>query len=190
MSSLLYAFLFMAMAAHSDVAGGATYCVCKEGMSESMLQKTLDYACGYGADCNPTHQNGPCFQPNTVKAHCSYAVNSFFQKKGQAPGTCDFSGTASTTSSDPSTTTCVFPASASGATTSTGNPSTTTSNSGVMTSPTGDTLGTGINNGFGPPGVGNSNADMNEGGISLLRRSLVPSISTILFSAVAALRMA
>ncbi|CAH9092746.1 unnamed protein product [Cuscuta europaea] len=181
--SLLYAFLFMAMAApRSNVAGGATYCVCKEGISESVLQKTLDYACGNGADCNPTHQNGPCFQPNTVRAHCNYAVNSFFQKKGQAPGTCDFSATASATATDPSTTTCVFPTSASGATAST----TSSSNSGVMTSPTGDSLGGGMNSGFGPPGVGNSNADMNEGGISLLRRSLVPSIPTILL---AALRM-
>lgn len=67
-----------------------------------MLQKTLDYACGAGADCGPIHQNGPCFNPNTVKSHCSYAVNSFFQKKGQSQGTCDFAGTAIVSASDPS----------------------------------------------------------------------------------------
>ncbi|XP_033128136.1 phosphoserine phosphatase, chloroplastic isoform X2 [Brassica rapa] len=66
-----------------------------------MLQKTLDYACGAGADCGPIHQNGPCFNPNTVKSHCSYAVNSFFQKKGQSQGTCDFAGTATVSASDP-----------------------------------------------------------------------------------------
>lgn len=80
---------------------GANWCVCKDG-SDAILQKTLDYACGAGADCNPLHQNAPCFQPNTVRAHCSYAVNSYFQKKGQAPGSCDFAGTATPVASDPS----------------------------------------------------------------------------------------
>lgn len=82
-------------------AVGATWCVCKDG-SDAILQKTLDYACGAGADCNPLHQNGPCFQPNTVRAHCNYAVNSYFQKKGQAQGSCEFAGTATVTASDPS----------------------------------------------------------------------------------------
>ena len=81
---------------------GGTWCVCREGLSEAMLQKTLDYACGAGADCGPIHQNGPCFNPNTVKSHCSYAVNSFFQKKRQSQGTCDFAGTATVSASDPS----------------------------------------------------------------------------------------
>ncbi|KAL0415983.1 UNVERIFIED_CONTAM: plasmodesmata callose-binding protein 2 [Sesamum latifolium] len=54
------------------------------------------------ADCNPIHQTAPCFNPNTVRAHCSYAVNSYFQKYRQAPIACDFSGTASVVTSDPS----------------------------------------------------------------------------------------
>ena len=81
---------------------GANWCVCKDGLSDAVLQKTLDYACGAGADCGPIHQNGGCYNPNTVRAHCSYAVNSYFQKKGQAQGTCDFAGTASVATSDPS----------------------------------------------------------------------------------------
>ncbi|RZC08433.1 PLASMODESMATA CALLOSE-BINDING PROTEIN 3-like isoform X2 [Glycine soja] len=92
-------------------SSSATWCVCKEG-SDAILQKTLDYACGAGADCNPLHQNGPCFQPNTVRAHCNYAVNSYFQRKGQAQGSCDFAGTATVTASDPSTGGCSYPASA------------------------------------------------------------------------------
>lgn len=80
---------------------GATWCICKDG-SDAVLQKTLDYACGAGADCNPTHQTGPCFNPNTVRAHCSYAVNSYFQKNRQLPTACDFSGTATIVTSDPS----------------------------------------------------------------------------------------
>lgn len=82
---------------------GATWCVCKDG-PDTVLQKTLDYACGAGADCNPIHTNGPCYNPNSVKAHCSYAVNSYFQNKKEAQGTCDFAGAATISASDPSKT--------------------------------------------------------------------------------------
>lgn len=81
---------------------GAQWCTCKTGLSDQALQKTLDYACGAGADCTPILQNGACFQPNTVRDHCTYAANSYFQRKGQAAGTCDFSGTCSVTTTDPS----------------------------------------------------------------------------------------
>lgn len=83
------------------LTGGATYCICKDGLSDSVLQKDIDYACGAGADCSAISQGGSCFNPNTVKDHCNYAVNSFFQKKGQAPGTCDFSGTATPSANPP-----------------------------------------------------------------------------------------
>ncbi|KAK8537621.1 hypothetical protein V6N12_043774 [Hibiscus sabdariffa] len=109
-AALLLSVLFLAMTDHSS----AVWCVCKDGVGEANLQKTLDYACGNGADCNPTHSNGPCYNPNTVKAHCNYAVNSYFQRKGQAQGSCDFSGTATVTSTDPSSAGCVYPSSASG----------------------------------------------------------------------------
>ncbi|KAG5013083.1 hypothetical protein JHK82_025225 [Glycine max] len=52
----------------------------------------------------------PSYMPNTVRAHCNYAVNSYFQRKGQ--GSCDFAGTATVTASDPSSGgTCVYPSS-------------------------------------------------------------------------------
>ena len=98
----LFIFIFFRWVFFSWILVGATWCVCKEGLSDSTLQKSLDYACGAGADCGPIHLNGQCYNPNTVKAHCSYAVNSYFQKKGQAQGTCDFAGTASISTSDPS----------------------------------------------------------------------------------------
>lgn len=81
---------------------GATFCICRDGIAESSLQKTLDYACGAGADCTPILQNGGCFNPNTVKDHCNYAVNSYFQKKGQSAQACDFAGTAVTSPTAPS----------------------------------------------------------------------------------------
>lgn len=106
MAVLLFAVTILAISGHSC----GNWCVCKDG-SDAALQRTLDYACGAGADCNPIHLNGPCFQPNTVKAHCSYAVNSFFQKKAQGQGSCDFAGTATVTTTDPSYTGCAFPSS-------------------------------------------------------------------------------
>lgn len=81
---------------------GATYCICKDGLSDPVLQKDIDYACGAGADCTQIVQGGACYNPNTVKDHCNYAVNSYFQKKGQINGSCDFSGTAITTPTPPS----------------------------------------------------------------------------------------
>jgi hypothetical protein len=49
--------------------------------------------------------DGPCYSPTTVRAHCSYAANSYFQQNSQANGgaTCDFGGTANLTDTDPST---------------------------------------------------------------------------------------
>ena len=40
----------------------------------------------HGADCYATLQNGVCYNPNTMKSQCDYAVNSYFQKKGLASG--------------------------------------------------------------------------------------------------------
>ncbi|CAK9147975.1 unnamed protein product [Ilex paraguariensis] len=188
------------MAGHS----GATWCACKEGLGDAALQKTLDYACGAGADCNPLHQNGPCYNPNTVKAHCNYAVNSYFQKKGQAQGSCDFSGTASVVTSDPSTAGCVFPASASSttpvtntpttatpttgtpstATPSTATPSTTTPNGGspLVTTPSNGVLG-GVGPGLGPSGAGNGiNTDMSHGGFRIQKVGLFTLVMSMVIS--------
>lgn len=83
-------------------SGGATYCLCRDGVGDAALQKSIDYACGNGADCTAIVQGGSCYNPNTIKDHCNYAVNSYFQKKGQAGATCDFSGAATTSANPPS----------------------------------------------------------------------------------------
>ncbi|XVE85747.1 hypothetical protein DITRI_Ditri17bG0115800 [Diplodiscus trichospermus] len=98
MAPLLCLMLFLAMTGYSS----ASYCLCKDGVGDQALQKALDYACGAGADCTPIQQNGACYNPNTLKDHCSYAVNSYFQKKAQAGGSCDFSGTATINPNPPS----------------------------------------------------------------------------------------
>ncbi|KAL8150639.1 hypothetical protein V2J09_020447 [Rumex salicifolius] len=119
---LLGSILFFAMAV--GYTSGA-WCVCKAG-SDAVLQKTLDYACGHGADCNPIKSTGSCYNPNSIQSHCSYAVNSYYQKMSSTGATCDFSGTAYLSSSDPSVSGCSYPASASSAGTSGTTPTSTT----------------------------------------------------------------
>uniref|UniRef100_A0A7N0T1P1 X8 domain-containing protein n=1 Tax=Kalanchoe fedtschenkoi TaxID=63787 RepID=A0A7N0T1P1_KALFE len=158
-SSLLILIILAAVASRAS----ASWCVCKDGLSNADMQKTLDYACGAGADCNPIHSSGACYNPNTLKSHCSYAVNSYYQRKGSSGATCDFSGTAYIVSSDPSVSGCTFPASsgAAGTTTtpSTNVPSSTTPPTRTPTTtlpynttPTNGGLG-GISTGLGPSGT-------------------------------------
>ncbi|RZC59863.1 hypothetical protein C5167_007167 [Papaver somniferum] len=91
--------IIFAFTSHS---ADAVWCACRPDQSDVVLQKAIDYACGNGADCSAINQGGVCYQPNTVRAHCSYAVNSYYQKKGGAQGSCEFSGSAAVTSTDPS----------------------------------------------------------------------------------------
>ncbi|CAM0882556.1 unnamed protein product [Alopecurus aequalis] len=113
---------FLLLLAVSIRGSGAAWCVCRSDANETALQDTLDYACGQGADCTPVATGGSCHSPDSVVAHCSYAVNSYYQRSSQTKGaTCDFGGTATLTTTDPSSGPCKYPATASAAGTSTGN---------------------------------------------------------------------
>jgi hypothetical protein len=97
------AFLLLLLAA-SIRGSTAAWCVCRADANETALQETLDYACGQGADCTPVATGGSCHNPDSVVAHCSYAANSYYQRSSQTKGaTCDFGGTATLTTTDPST---------------------------------------------------------------------------------------
>jgi hypothetical protein len=80
----------------------ASWCVVRSDASYNVLQTALDYACGAGADCLPLQPDGLCFLPNTIQAHASYAFNSYYQKRARAPGSCEFSGSATIAQTDPS----------------------------------------------------------------------------------------
>ncbi|ESR34165.1 hypothetical protein CICLE_v10005883mg [Citrus x clementina] len=149
------------MAANVPVegTGNSTWCVARSDASNQVLQTALDYACGTGADCTPIQPNGLCYLPNTIQAHASYAFNSYFQRKGMAPGSCDFSGTATIAKTDPSYGSCMYPSSLSTAggtptqsstptTTTTTNPNPTTP---ATTAPLNNDGGNGANPGMGPP---------------------------------------
>jgi DNA-directed RNA polymerase II subunit RPB1 len=62
----------------------------------------MDYACGSGADCDSILPSGPCYRPNTMLAHASFAFNSYWQRTKANGATCDFGGTAMLITKDPS----------------------------------------------------------------------------------------
>ncbi|AQK62763.1 PLASMODESMATA CALLOSE-BINDING PROTEIN 3 isoform X2 [Zea mays] len=130
MADAAHVFLLVAVAAALAGRSDGAWCVCRPELADSALQKALDYACGAGADCKPILQSGACFAPDTVKAHCSYAVNSFYQRNSQNPQACVFSGTATLSNSDPSGNGCTYPATPSAAAT------TSNSSPGVYSPPT------------------------------------------------------
>ncbi|KAL4317943.1 hypothetical protein GQ457_18G025740 [Hibiscus cannabinus] len=89
-----------------------TFCVARESADPKMLQAALDWACGPGkVNCSPLLQGQPCYEPNNVVSHSTYAFNAYFQQMGKSTGTCDFKGVATITTTDPSHGSCVFPGS-------------------------------------------------------------------------------
>ncbi|XP_044963346.1 PLASMODESMATA CALLOSE-BINDING PROTEIN 3-like [Hordeum vulgare subsp. vulgare] len=101
--------------AAAGVGGGAgSWCVASPSAGAAALQVALDYACGQGADCSPIQPGGSCADPDTVRDHASYAFNSYYQKN-PVQTSCDFAGAAILTSTDPSTTTCKYPSTSTGA---------------------------------------------------------------------------
>ncbi|KAL4586736.1 hypothetical protein LXL04_011380 [Taraxacum kok-saghyz] len=89
-----------------------TYCVAREGVDRKMLQAALDWACGPGkVDCSAMVQGAPCYEPDTVAAHATYAFDAYYHRMAMAEGTCDFNGVATVTTTDPSHGSCIFPGS-------------------------------------------------------------------------------
>ncbi|XP_027921969.1 glucan endo-1,3-beta-glucosidase 13 [Vigna unguiculata] len=88
---------------------GTTWCVARPGASQNDLQNALDWACGLGmANCKAIQQGGPCFQPDTLVSHASYAFNSYYQTNGNSDIACNFGGTAALTKRDPSYGKCAY----------------------------------------------------------------------------------
>ncbi|CAN0901884.1 PLASMODESMATA CALLOSE-BINDING PROTEIN 3 [Linum grandiflorum] len=86
----------------------ALWCVAKPSVPDPIMQEAMNYACGSGADCESLQSSGPCFQPDTVYAHASYAFNSYWQRTKGAGGSCSFGGTAILVTVDPSYDGCHF----------------------------------------------------------------------------------
>ncbi|GLT94062.1 hypothetical protein SLE2022_118230 [Rubroshorea leprosula] len=89
---------------------GNTWCVANSEIGKEKLQAALDYACGEGgADCHAIQPGGPCYAPNTLEAHASFAFNSYYQKNGRGSWTCSFGGAAAIVTQPPRFGNCELP---------------------------------------------------------------------------------
>lgn len=91
----------------SSEIGGAnfsgSFCVARSNADDKLLEDGLNWACGHGqANCGAIQKGGPCYNPDTLQNHASFAYNDYYQKMRSSGGTCDFGGTATMTTVDPS----------------------------------------------------------------------------------------
>ncbi|XP_010243683.1 PREDICTED: PLASMODESMATA CALLOSE-BINDING PROTEIN 5-like [Nelumbo nucifera] len=99
----------------TPISSGGSWCIASQSASQTALQVALDYACGYGGtDCSAIQPGASCYNPNTVRDHASYAFNDYYQKN-PIPTSCNFGGAAIITNVDPSTSTCQYPSTSTGA---------------------------------------------------------------------------
>ncbi|KAI3683461.1 hypothetical protein L1987_83965 [Smallanthus sonchifolius] len=90
-----------------NFSGG--FCVARKGADPASLQGGLNWACGPGqANCTAIQSGQPCYLPDTVQNHASYAYNDYYQRKRRVGGTCVFGGTAVLTNVNPSYGSCTF----------------------------------------------------------------------------------
>ncbi|KAK4768983.1 hypothetical protein SAY86_027133 [Trapa natans] len=90
-------------------AEGKRWCVPKSDATDQALQANIDYACSNRVDCKPIQGGGPCFSPNTARSHAAYVMNAYYQASGRHPFDCDFGGTGTITTTDPSYGACLYP---------------------------------------------------------------------------------
>ncbi|KAJ7946405.1 Glucan endo-1,3-beta-glucosidase-like protein [Quillaja saponaria] len=85
------------------------WCIADEQTPDDELQAALDWACGKGgADCSKLQKNQPCYLPNTLRDHASYAFNNYYQKLKHKGATCYFKSAAMITDLNPSKSSCKF----------------------------------------------------------------------------------
>lgn len=95
-------------------SGQRSWCTAKQGVSEAVLQTSIDFACGVGGvNCTAIQPNGTCFLPDTRYSHASWAIDAFYANSTNGIAACNFQGAAEITTSDPSYNTCIYPASTS-----------------------------------------------------------------------------
>ncbi|KAG0556971.1 hypothetical protein KC19_11G091900 [Ceratodon purpureus] len=92
------------------------WCIAKSNISDTALQSSLDWACGTNpnqgqVNCGPINVGGACYDPNTLQHHCDWAFNAYFQRMNATSSACDFQGVAQQVTTDPSSTSCIFPGS-------------------------------------------------------------------------------
>ncbi|KAL5768717.1 hypothetical protein ACOSP7_015261 [Xanthoceras sorbifolium] len=110
-------------------SNGTTWCIASTKASEMDLQSALDWACGPGnVDCSAIQPSQPCFEPDTLLSHASFAFNGYYQQNGATDVACSFGGNGVKVDKNPSYDNCLY------MTTGVGMNKTAASNTTVMTS--------------------------------------------------------
>ncbi|XP_010541008.1 PREDICTED: glucan endo-1,3-beta-glucosidase 12 [Tarenaya hassleriana] len=93
----------------TTIGSAKRWCIASSQASETDLQSGLDWACGPGnVDCSAIQESQPCFEPDTVLSHASYAFNTYFQQNGATDIACNFSGIGVLIDRDPSYDNCLY----------------------------------------------------------------------------------
>ncbi|VYS54975.1 unnamed protein product [Arabidopsis thaliana] len=87
------------------------WCMAKQEATETQLQANIDWVCSQGIDCKPISPGGICFDNNNMKTRSTFIMNAYYESKGYSKDACDFRGSGIVTTTNPSTSTCVVPAS-------------------------------------------------------------------------------
>ncbi|KAE8680986.1 Glucan endo-1,3-beta-glucosidase 13 [Hibiscus syriacus] len=86
-----------------------TWCIASSKASELDLQSAIDWACGPGnVDCSAIQPSQPCFEPDNLVSHASFAFNSYYQQNGATDVACSFGGNGATVDKDPSYDNCIY----------------------------------------------------------------------------------
>ncbi|GER52850.1 carbohydrate-binding X8 domain superfamily protein [Striga asiatica] len=105
---ILITLFFLLLVSPNSDAQFEDYCIADEQTPDDELSAAMKWACGNGADCRPIQESQPCYLPNTLKDHASYAFNSYYQNMKHKGGSCYFNAAALLSSLNPSHDSCKF----------------------------------------------------------------------------------
>ncbi|KAE9588162.1 hypothetical protein Lal_00003022 [Lupinus albus] len=90
--------------------GTTMWCIASSTASQIDLQNAIDWACASSGnvDCSAIQPSQPCFEPDNLLSHASYAFNSYYQQNGASDIACSFGGTAILVDKDPTYDNCIY----------------------------------------------------------------------------------
>ncbi|KAL9224088.1 hypothetical protein vseg_000157 [Gypsophila vaccaria] len=99
----------MAGGGNSTNTMGPSWCIASSNATEADMQNAVNWACGPGnVDCTAIQPSQPCYEPDTLVSHASYAFNSYYQLNGATDVACSFGGAGLKVTKDPSYDKCLY----------------------------------------------------------------------------------
>nr|ABD91577.1 beta-1,3-glucanase [Medicago sativa] len=96
--------------ATSSTSNGTKWCIASSNATQLDLQNAINWACGTSGnvDCTAIQPSQPCFEPDNLVSHASYAFNSYYQQNGASDVACSFGGTGVLVDKDPTYDNCIY----------------------------------------------------------------------------------